>query len=87
MFTPERLQEKLGWLQSFATEIALWNEYQQVISRGLALLNTQGLVSGIAEELRATITADFEFTTSHDLAELLITFVSDAEATLKPGER
>lgn len=87
MFTAERLEKKLGWLKSFCNEIALWNEYQQVISRGLALINTQGLVSGIADRLRTTITADLKFDTSRDLAEQLVQFVRDAEAKLKPGER
>jgi hypothetical protein len=87
LFSSERMEEKLGWLRSFTTEIAMWNECQQVISRALTFLNGQGLFKGVAEQLRIKISAHLTNDTSRDLAERLIKFVSDAETQLKPGER
>ena len=87
IFTSARLETKLGWIRSFATEIALWNECQKVISQALTFVNTHGLFKGIAEQLRIIITADLTSPISRDLTERLIKFVSDAETQLKPNER
>ena len=50
--TPERLEEKLGWLRSFATELAEWRECQQVVNAGVTFINEQGLFRGAGEQLR-----------------------------------
>ena len=87
LFTSQRLEEKLGWLRSFAPEIRLWNEYQQVISTGLTFLNQQGLFHGVAAQLRTALSSHITTDTARTLSERLITFVSDAESQLKPDER
>ena len=43
---PERLEEKLGWLRSFAVELAAWRECQQVVNAGVTFINEQGLCGG-----------------------------------------
>jgi hypothetical protein len=37
--TSERLEQKLGWLRSFAAELAEWRECQQVVKAGVTFIN------------------------------------------------
>ena len=85
--TAERLEEKLGWLRSFAGELALWRECQEVISRGVTFVNEQGLFCGAARRLRTTLFANLTHGVSRGLAKQLVQFVVTAERQLKPGER
>jgi hypothetical protein len=84
---PERLEEKLGWLRSFAAELAAWRECQQVVNAGLRFINEQGLSCGAAERLRAALGATAKGVASRQLADRLIDFVAAAETGLQPGER
>lgn len=85
--TPERLEDKLGWLQSFTADLAVWRECQQVINKGVTFINEQGLFRGAAKQLRDEVVLDLTHATSRQLAEQLIGFVADAEGQLKKGER
>ena len=85
--TPERLEEKLGWLRPFALDLAAWRECQRVVDRGLKLINQQGLFRGAGAQLRAAVGADLAHAASRKLADALVTFVTDAEGQLKVGER
>lgn len=85
--TAERLEEKLGWLRLFTAELALWRECQEVISRGVAFVNEQGLFRGAARRLRTTLFANLTDRVSRGLAKQLVQFVVAAERQLKPGER
>lgn len=84
---PERLEEKLGWLRSFAPELAAWRECQQVVNTGLRFINEQGLSCGVAEWLRAAFDATANGAASRQLADRLVAFVAAAETDLQPGER
>lgn len=84
--TPQRLEEKLGWLRSFADDLAAWRECQQAIAAGLTLINEHGLFHGAARQLRAAVTG-LTHAVSRQLAARLLCFVRDAERQLKPGER
>ena len=46
---PERLEEKLGWLRSFATELSQWRECQQVVNLGVTFIAEQGLFHGAGD--------------------------------------
>ena len=85
--TTERLEEKLGWLRSFASELAVWRACQQVVNAGLKFINEQGLSCGAAERLRAILAATAKGVASQQLADRLVDFVASAEAELQPGER
>ena len=85
--TAERLEDKLGWLRSFADELAMWRECQEVISRGVTFANEQGLFGGAARRLRTTLFANMTHRVSRGLAKQLVQFVVAAERQLKPGER
>lgn len=84
---PERLEEKLGWLRSFAPELAAWRECQQVVNAGLRFINEQGLSCGAAERLRTALDATAKGSASQQLADRLVGFVAAAETELQPGER
>lgn len=87
MVPSERLEEKLGWVRSFADKLAVWRECQKVVDVGLRFINKQGLIRGAAEQLRAAVGADLVHATSRQLADRLIDFVANAERFLKEGER
>jgi hypothetical protein len=84
---PERLEEKLGWLRSFAAELAAWHACQETVNAGLRFINEQGLSCGAAERLRAILDAAAKGEASRRLSDRLVDFVATAESQLQPGER
>jgi hypothetical protein len=87
MLTPERLEEKLGWLRSFAIELAEWRECQQVVNAGVTFINEEGLLHGASGQLRAAMGVNLAHAASQRLAQRLVDFVTTAEGQLKQGER
>lgn len=87
LLTAERLEEKLGWLRSFADELAVWRECQQVVSRGVTFINEQGLFRGASRQLRRALFAKLKHSASRRLANQLVKFVAAAECQLNAGER
>ena len=85
--TPERLEQKLGWLRSFAGELAEWRECQQVVNVGVTFINEQGLFHGAGTQLRVAMGTNLKHATSQQLAQRLVEFVTAAEGQLKEGER
>ena len=86
-FSPQRFEEKFGWLCAFKEDLALWQEYQDVISTSVTFLNEQGVFPGAEKALRQQIQGSLNHETTRKLGERLLTFVSDAETLLKDGER
>ncbi len=84
--TTERLEEKLGWLRSFAEDLAVWRECQQVVNKGLTFINEQGLSVGAADQLRKEW-GNLQHDASRRLADQLSGVVADAEQLLQKGER
>lgn len=85
--TSERLEDKLGWLRSFADDLAVWRECEEVIEKGVTFINQQGLFRGAADQLRGLVRLNMSHAKSRQLAAKLIEFVSAAESQLKEGER
>lgn len=83
----ERMRAKLGWVEEYADEIAVWQECQDVVSASLTFINEQGLFKGASGELRTVIGDQLEHATSRELARRLIDFVSESETSLREGER
>ena len=83
----ERMQEKLGWVEEYAGEIAVWQECQDVVSASLTFINEQGLFRGASRELRAVIGDKLQHETSKELARRLVDFVAESEQPLREGER
>jgi hypothetical protein len=85
--TDERMQLKLGWVQEYADEIAVWQECQEVVSVSLTFINEQYLFRGASAALRTVIGDSLKHDTSKELAKRLIDFVRDGEEQLREGER
>ena len=83
----ERMQEKLGWVLQYESDIGVWQECQDVVSRSLTFINEQYLFQGAADGLRGVIGDSLQHTKSKELARRLINFVHDAEQQLHAGER
>lgn len=85
--TQERMQAKLGWVQQYADDIAVWQECQDVVSTSLTFINQQHLYRGASLALRGAIGDSLKHDKSKELATRLIDFVHAAEQQLRDGER
>src|SRR5438876_8379237 len=85
--SPEQLQEKLGWLNEFATPIAEWSEWQQVVNITVEFIDRQGMYSGASQDLGAKLPRAYQYCSSADLATELVTFVAEQAKQAKEGER
>jgi hypothetical protein len=83
----QRMQDKLGWVQQYADDIAVWQECQDVVSASLTFINEQYLFRGAADALQSVIGDSLQYDKSKELAKRLVDFVRDAEQQLRPGER
>ena len=86
--TAERMEEKLGWLRGFASELSLWSECQDVIDLSLSVINHEGLSTASLDELesRLWIWLDREEQVerpANSLAAALFQFVKDSVAKLR----
>jgi hypothetical protein len=85
--SPQRLQEKLGWLQEFADPVAEWSEWQQVVNRTVEFVDRQGVYRGAAKTLGQELPRKYTHSSSADLAAELVAFVATQAQQTKPGER
>jgi hypothetical protein len=85
--TPERLQEKLGWMNEFAEPVAEWSEWQQVVNTTVEFVDRQGVYRGAAEALRAKLPCAYAYSSSAELATELVTFVAEQAKRARKGER
>jgi hypothetical protein len=85
---PERLREKLGWIEAFAEDVARWSPWQEVIDVSVALIKERGIYHGVADLLAVEFSQLGTLGQSAQaLAGELLGFVRDAEGQAKPGER
>lgn len=83
----ERLEEKLGWLRTFADDLPVWRACQQIVESGVTFINQQGVFRGAAARLRRQWKQHMTYAASRTLAGQLMEFVRHAERQLKKGER
>jgi hypothetical protein len=84
---PERLQEKLGWLQEFAGDLAEWSEWQAIVNAMVAFVNRQGICRGAAARLRAELPSRPAHASSVTLVRELLAFVAQQQRLARPDER
>jgi hypothetical protein len=84
---PERLREKLGWLNEFAGPVAEWSEWQHVVNISVEFVDRQGVYRGAARGLRRQLPRQFAYPSSATLAKDLVRFVASQAKRAKPGER
>jgi hypothetical protein len=80
--TADRLNEKLGWVKTFAEEIPRWNACQSVVSKSITFINEQGLTSGTAERLAEELNPLQACDDSRAVAGQLLDFVRRFESKL-----
>jgi hypothetical protein len=86
--TPERLREKLGWVEGFAGELTEWSQWQQVVDVAVPLVNARGISRGVADRLaRQFGQLDALGDGARQLATELTSFVRGQERLARPGER
>jgi hypothetical protein len=85
--SPERLEEKLGWLREFEADVAEWSEWQQVVNVTVEFVNRQGIYRGVAKQLRTKLRRHREYPSSRYLARELLAFVAEQARRARPGER
>jgi hypothetical protein len=84
---PERLQEKLGWLQGFASDIAEWFEWQATVDAVVGFINQRGIYRGAVADVRAALPRPLQHDSSVSLAKELVAFVAQQARRTGPGER
>lgn len=87
-----RMDEKLGWLREYRSEVAQWRQIEGVIDDSLGFINTRGVYRGAAEDLRWHLDSlrparSDRCEPSDQMAQILVDFVWDAEAKLAEGQR
>jgi len=84
---PERLQEKLGWLQEYAADMAEWSEWQQLANLTVELVNRQGVYRGAAKKLWTELLRYQVHASSKLLAKQLVVFVAKQASRMRSDER
>ena len=90
--TPERLEEKFGWLREFHTELTLWSEWQTICETVIDNVRRNGYHAGTAarwespqsEPRRSPPTSSPE---GAFLRSELVAFVTQQSSQARPGER
>jgi hypothetical protein len=86
--TSQRLEEKLGWLKAFESDVIAWSQWQQVVDAVVAVVNCQGIYRGAAAGLAKQLSQlDALGESAVDLAKELVQFVQSQESQVRPGER
>jgi hypothetical protein len=88
----KRMDEKLGWLRDYRSQIAQLCRLEGVISDSLAFINTRGLYRGAATDLRLHLEAlrpapSDRCEQSDQMIQTLVDFVFSSEAQLAQGQR
>ena len=83
----ERMENKLGWLREFESELLEWNECQRIISTAVTFAAEQGIWIGAAEALRREIGDTLPQKSPQQVRSKIVAFFEATESKLKPGER
>jgi hypothetical protein len=82
-----RIQEKLGWLRDYASQIKEWQACQNVISTGLTFISQQGIFPGVAAQFEKRVAGQADGAMSRKLVSKAVAFLQEHEVKLRPGER
>lgn len=85
--TPERLEEKLGWLRKFRTDLTEWRQWQTIMDATVGFVGSEGLHEKTAILLSRKLRPPREAIGERRLAAELIKFVRKQASKAKPGER
>lgn len=87
-----RMEEKLGWLRDFTTELSQWRACQEVIDKALSWINHQGLTRDSSAQLATVLGTSLEAPEeascpAEQVARKLLASVAEAAERIPPGER
>jgi hypothetical protein len=85
--TRKRLEEKLGWLREFESDVAEWAEWQQIVNVSVEFVDRQGIYRGVAKQLRTELLPYRKYSSSRYLAAELLGFVAKQARRARLGER
>ena len=86
--TRARLDEKLGWLAGFETDVIEWSQWQQEVDAAVATVNRQGIHCGTASLMEKQLSQlDALGSSATGLATELVQFVQSQQAQVRGDER
>jgi len=85
--SPERLREKLGWLNEFADTVSEWSQWQQVVNIAVTYVDRQGISRTAAKGLYREMPRPFAHASTETLMKELVCFVASQGKKTKRGER
>jgi hypothetical protein len=85
--TVARVNEKLGWLRTFQTDVACWSACQAIVSASITFINEQGLFRGAANRLATRLHLLPTCDQSRAVFQQLVEFVRVSEENLSEGQR
>ena len=90
--TKERMEQKLGWLLDYASDLEQWDQCQEVIGCSLSVINLQGLSAQTSEMVEQSLTGNNPNWRNEDcsatrIAVQLIDWIKQSSDKLKVNER
>ncbi len=87
-----RMEEKLGWLRDFKSELSQWRACQEVIDKALSWINHQGLARDSGDRLADLFESSLErsddaCSPAGQIAKKLLAFVAEAAKQIPTDER
>ena len=83
-----RLEEKLGWVGSFARRMGVWWVWQELIERSIGVVGRGGIYRGLSDRLEAELSdLAARGVEERQMAEDLVGFARSQEAKAGRGER
>jgi hypothetical protein len=83
----DRLEEKMGWLRGYATELTRWQQCYAVTAKAEEVVRDGGLHQGAAQTLRQALAGQAEEGPAKAIAQQMVAFVAGQSKKLKPGEK
>ena len=90
--TKERMEQKLGWLLDYASDLEQWNQCQEVIDCSLSVINLQGLSAKTCELVEHSLTQNNPIWRTEDssatrIAVQLIDWIKQSSDKLTENDR
>jgi hypothetical protein len=88
----DRMEQKLGWLREYASDLVRWNQCQEVIDRSLSVINLIGLETHTEELVERSLSEHNPNWRDEDcsatrIGEELLDWIKQSQSKLKSGER
>jgi hypothetical protein len=85
--TPQRLEEKLGWVREFRDDLSEWRQWQAIMDMTVSFVGSEGLHGKTALALSRKLRPLLRTAEGRRLAAELVKFVRGEASKAKPGER